>query len=115
MTEANGSMHNATDRAGVVLDRLRAQGERITTSRRVIVELLASTDDHLTIEDIAVRLQAMHPEIHLSTVYRTLDGELAQPVRRASGRQRAGELHDHLRDGDRDHPGGQHDRGIRVR
>ncbi len=73
MSESNEAAHSPADRADRVLRRLRAQGERITTCRRVIVELLASTDDHLTVEDIAVRVQAVHPEIHLSTVYRTLE------------------------------------------
>ncbi len=61
------------DRAGALLARLRAKGERITTSRRAIIELLSATDDHLTVEDIAARVQMTHPEIHLSTIYRTLE------------------------------------------
>jgi len=73
MGESHEAMSSPTDRADRVVERLRAQGERITTSRRVVIELLATTDEHLTVEDIAGRVQAWHPEIHLSTVYRTLE------------------------------------------
>ena len=52
---------------------LRAEGRRITTARRTIIELLASTHDHLTAEHIALAVQHAHPEIHVSTVYRTLE------------------------------------------
>jgi Fe2+ or Zn2+ uptake regulation protein len=52
---------------------LRADGRRITTARRLVVELLAHTREHLTADDLAARIHHAHPEIHLSTVYRTLD------------------------------------------
>ncbi|MGO9872928.1 MAG: Fur family transcriptional regulator [Acidimicrobiia bacterium] len=55
------------------LDALRAAGRRITTARRLVIELLARTNEHLTADDLATRVHAAHPEIHLSTVYRTLD------------------------------------------
>ena len=52
---------------------LRREGRRITTARRLVVELLARTAEHLTADDLATRIHDAHPEIHLSTVYRTLD------------------------------------------
>lgn len=53
---------------------LRARGERVTTARRaVLAELLASGDEHPTAELIAQRLSVSQPEVHTSTVYRTLD------------------------------------------
>ncbi len=55
------------------LDRLRAEGRRITTARKLVIGLLARTSDHLTADDLASRIHDAHPEIHLSTVYRTLD------------------------------------------
>lgn len=55
------------------LQALRAHGRRVTTARRVVVELLARTTEHLTAEDLATRIRDAHPEIHLSTIYRTLD------------------------------------------
>jgi Fe2+ or Zn2+ uptake regulation protein len=56
-----------------ILDEIRARGERITTPRRALVELLASTREHLTVDDIASRLHEVHPSIAPSTVYRTLE------------------------------------------
>jgi len=55
------------------LDALRADGRRVTTARRLVVELLARTSEHLSADDLALRIHHAHPEIHLSTVYRTLD------------------------------------------
>ena len=55
------------------LEALRAEGRRVTTARRLVVEVLARTTEHLTADDLATRIHDAHPEIHLSTVYRTLD------------------------------------------
>src|SRR5262245_51077710 len=66
-------------RADVALERVRAHGVRITTPRRVIIEALAAAGrDHLTASELAARVQADHPEISPSTVYRCLEllGEL---------------------------------------
>jgi Fur family ferric uptake transcriptional regulator len=63
-------MSNAAAHA---LDVLRSEGRRVTTARRWIIELLGATHDHLTAEDIARFVQDAHPEIHVSTVYRTLE------------------------------------------
>ncbi len=59
--------------AARVLEQMRARGERITTPRRAVVELLAGTHEHLTVDDIASRLHSAHPSIAPSTVYRTLE------------------------------------------
>lgn len=56
-----------------ILEQIRARGERITTPRRALIELLASTREHLTVEDISGRLQVAHPSIAPSTVYRALE------------------------------------------
>jgi Fe2+ or Zn2+ uptake regulation protein len=39
----------------------------------MVIDLLAHTHEHLGADDLANRLHDAHPEIHLSTVYRTLD------------------------------------------
>jgi Fur family transcriptional regulator, ferric uptake regulator len=71
------------------IEVLRAEGRRITTARRTIIELLASTHDHLTAEHIALAVQHVHPEIHVSTVYRTLESldewGLVEHVHRGQG------------------------------
>ncbi|MGH9117691.1 MAG: Fur family transcriptional regulator [Acidimicrobiales bacterium] len=57
-----------------LLDRLRAGGGRVTTARRaVLTVMLEPPGDHLTAEDLAARVQERYPDIHLSTIYRTLE------------------------------------------
>jgi len=58
-----------------VLEKFRANGGRVTTARREIVSVvLGGTEhEHLTADEIGRRIQDEHPEIALSTVYRSLD------------------------------------------
>ena len=60
-------------RAESVLARLRAAGGRVTGPRQAVVTALVEADGHVTADDLAAAVQAAHPEVHLSTVYRTLD------------------------------------------
>lgn len=55
------------------MQHMRAHGARVTTALRAVVEVLADTDDHLTAHGIAATVQAAHPAIHVSTIYRALD------------------------------------------
>lgn len=50
---------------------LKSSGERVTAPRRRIIEVLAATHEHLTADEIAVRLR--DEGIHRTTVYRCLD------------------------------------------
>lgn len=52
---------------------LKSKGFRMTLPRRVILEYLAGTDDHLLAKDIYRGINKKHPDIGLTTVYRTLD------------------------------------------
>lgn len=61
------------DRAAAVLDELRAAGVRITRSRRAVVDALVTADDHVTADDLAAQVATAEPDVHRSTVYRTLD------------------------------------------
>ena len=63
----------SNERATHALTRLREQGRRVTTARRMVLEGLGQTDEHVTADLLARWIQHIHPEIHLSTVYRTLD------------------------------------------
>ena len=56
-----------------ILALLRADGGRVTTARRALIEALLAARAHVTAEDLAARVQAAHPEVHRSTVYRTLE------------------------------------------
>ena len=56
-----------------LLEELRAKGVRITSARRAVLAALTASDGHVTAEDIAATVQTTSPEVHLSTVYRTLE------------------------------------------
>jgi Fur family ferric uptake transcriptional regulator len=57
-----------------LVDELRRAGQRCTVARRAVLEhLIDAGDEHLTADELASRVRAEHPAIHLSTVYRTLD------------------------------------------
>jgi Fur family ferric uptake transcriptional regulator len=53
-------------------DAFRATGRRLTSQRRLILEVLEESDVHLDAETLFVRAKARDPEISLATVYRTL-------------------------------------------
>jgi Fur family transcriptional regulator, ferric uptake regulator len=56
-----------------IRDRLRAKGLRWTPQRRVLIEVLAETDGHVTGSELVERCRAVDPGTIPSTVYRTLD------------------------------------------
>ena len=60
-------------RVDELLGVLRAQGARITASRRAVVEALVHGPHHATAEDLAALVQRTRPDLHVSTVYRTLE------------------------------------------
>ena len=61
---------------GVSRDHLRnafqAAGRRLTSQRRLILEVLEDSDEHLDAESLYVRAKVHNPGISLATVYRTL-------------------------------------------
>ena len=61
------------ERRGRILAELREQGGRLTRARIALVDALLEADGHVTAEDLAGAVQARHPDVHRSTIYRTLD------------------------------------------
>lgn len=57
-----------------VLERLKAQGERLTIQRRLVVEALCSREGHLTIHEVQAYVVENHPghDLQDPTVYRIL-------------------------------------------
>jgi Fur family transcriptional regulator, ferric uptake regulator len=53
--------------------RLREQGLRATTPRRIIVETLIAQPGHITADGLTALVQARAPHVNKATVYRTLD------------------------------------------
>jgi Fur family ferric uptake transcriptional regulator len=56
-----------------VRDRLHERGLRWTPQRRLLVDVLARTDGHITGAELVERCRAADPLTTPSTVYRTLD------------------------------------------
>lgn len=52
--------------------RLHSQGGRMTAQRRLILEALVRSGDHPTAEEVYSLVKQDDPNLHLSTVYRTL-------------------------------------------
>lgn len=53
--------------------KFRCCGYRITLAREVILDALSKANKHLSAEDIYMRVHPGHPNIGLTTIYRTLD------------------------------------------
>lgn len=62
-----------SDRVTEVLAALRANGTRVTSSRRAVVAALLESSGHLSANDLNDLVSEAHPEVHQSTVYRTLE------------------------------------------
>ena len=56
-----------------VRERLHQRGLRWTPQRRLLVDVLADTDGHITGAELVERCRALDPATTPSTVYRTLD------------------------------------------
>lgn len=53
---------------------LRSHGGRASTVRRAVLEaLIAAAGEHRTAEQLAAEVHARHPDVHQSSVYRTLE------------------------------------------
>jgi len=81
------------------------KGLRSTRQRDVILDVFLATHEHLSVEELYLKVRASHPGIGQATVYRTLklfvEAGLAREMTFADGQTRyehqlAGEHHDHL-------------------
>ena len=52
---------------------LRQRGYKLTPQRRVVIQTIASSQDHLTPAALYEKVHQGHPNIGLVTIYRTLD------------------------------------------
>ncbi len=53
--------------------KFRGCGYRMTVPRKAIINLLSETEEHLSAEDIYMKVHKIYPNIGLTTVYRTLE------------------------------------------
>ncbi len=56
-----------------LLQRLAAEGVRMTTQRRTVIEIIQESSDHLDAASLLRLAKARDGHIHRATVYRTLD------------------------------------------
>jgi Fe2+ or Zn2+ uptake regulation protein len=64
----------ADERTAWIVERLRADGGRVTAPRRAVVQaMVESTDHHLTAAELLAAVRGDDPDFYESTVYRTLD------------------------------------------
>ncbi len=60
-----------------VITYLRSRGSRVTSPRRILLEVLFAADGHMSAEELAEAVQSRAPDVHLTTIYRNLE-ELEQ-------------------------------------
>jgi Fur family ferric uptake transcriptional regulator len=82
-----------------------AKGLRSTRQRDIILDIFLSTHQHVSVEELYLKIKSSHPGIGHATVYRTLrlftESGLAREIHLHDGQTRyehimAGEHHDHL-------------------
>jgi Fur family transcriptional regulator, ferric uptake regulator len=82
-----------------------AKGLRSTRQRDIILDVFLSTHEHVSVEELYLKIKSIHPGIGSATVYRTLklfsEAGLANEILLHDGQTRyehvmAGEHHDHL-------------------
>ena len=71
--------------------RLKGSGYRITVPREEILNVLSNTGEHLSAEEIYMKVHKTYPGLGLTTVYRTLEllEEMGIVIRIAAGDGRA--------------------------
>lgn len=86
-------------------DFIAHKGLKSTRQRDLILDFFLSSEQHISIEELYLKLRAKHPGIGYATVYRTLklfaDAGIANEIHFGDGQTRyehrsEGEHHDHL-------------------
>ncbi len=70
---SSGERINSAETTGHLQQALRQRGIRLTRQRRVILQVMDDAEQHLDVDQILERAQKISPEVHLVTVYRTID------------------------------------------
>jgi len=64
---------NTADTTGRLQQALSNRGLRMTRQRRAILQVMDEAAEHLDVDQILERAQKVDPDVHLVTVYRTID------------------------------------------
>jgi Fe2+ or Zn2+ uptake regulation protein len=70
---SSGERINSSDSTGHLQNALRQRGIRLTRQRRAILQVMNSAEQHLDVDQILARAQKLDSDVHLVTVYRTID------------------------------------------
>ena len=70
---SSGERINTAETTGKLQLALREKGIRLTRQRRVILEVMDNAEQHLDVDQILARAQKIDSDVHLVTVYRTID------------------------------------------
>src|SRR5262252_9063098 len=70
---SSGERINVAKSSGHLQQALRQRGIRLTRQRRVILQVMDSAEQHLDVDQILQRAQQIDADVHLVTVYRTID------------------------------------------
>jgi len=70
---SSGERLNTAETTGPLQQSLRKKGIRLTRQRRIILQVMDYAEQHLDVDQILERAQKISPEVHLVTVYRTID------------------------------------------
>jgi len=70
---SSGERINSADSTGHLHNTLRQRGIRLTRQRRAILQVMDSAEQHLDVDQILARAQKLDSDVHLVTVYRTID------------------------------------------
>lgn len=89
-----------------IIERCEAKGLRMTGQRRIIADVLQTSDDHPDVEELYARASSQDANISIATVYRTVklfeESGILEKVEFGDGRARyedaEREHHDHLID-----------------
>jgi Fur family ferric uptake transcriptional regulator len=70
---STGERLSGSESATRLQQAVAKRGIRMTRQRRVILQVMDKAEQHLDVDQILARAQEMDPEVHLVTVYRTID------------------------------------------
>jgi Fur family ferric uptake transcriptional regulator len=70
---STGERLNSSETVAKLQQAVAKRGIRMTRQRRVILQVMDQAEQHLDVDQILARAQEIDPEVHLVTVYRTID------------------------------------------
>src|SRR5580765_2425117 len=70
---STGERLNTAETTGRLQQAVAGRGIRMTRQRRVLLQVMDDAEQHLDVDQILARAQKIDSDIHLVTVYRTID------------------------------------------